>query len=135
MREYRGKRLSDGEWVKGYYYQENKAEVGFTSYGDHDAYDIVHMIKEHYADNFKDFEVDPNTVSQATGLKDKNGKMIYEGDVLVLDLTGTCDGKHEVTVKWDKQYLGFCIYYGNGDKDWLCENDSDNYEIVGSIHD
>ena len=71
MREilFRGKRIDNGEWVEGYY---------FCSRDLHREYN--HKI--HPLDSDWSYEIDPSTISEFTGLTDKNGKKIFEGDII-----------------------------------------------------
>lgn len=73
---YRAKRTDNGEWVEGLLwkkkYNSNKIFISCFPYKD---------------DNEEVFVVDKNTICQCTGLKDKNGKLIWENDILLQKTT------------------------------------------------
>lgn len=79
---FKAKRVDDGDWLVGYV-----VKYGYTG---KEKYYIVPS----YASDLYAIEVDPSTICQCTGLKDKNGKLIWENDVV--DFLG-----HKGTVKYE----------------------------------
>lgn len=120
MREilYRGKRVDNGEWVYGFLTCRNYIDVLTQKVCYDGEEELTYCTVEHC-------QVDANTVGQYTGLTDKNGKKIFEGDI-VESPNGT-----QGFIEWQNAECAFLVNIGD---DWQTMDDCP-YEVVGNIYD
>ena len=146
MREvlFRGKRLEDGTWVEGYYAKAT------DMLNDEEVHIIFNPELELFPrSEFGTFdEVDPDTVGQCTGMRDKTDKRIFEDDIVKIKLSyGEGYNTRRVTgaIKYDADgNLGVIIEYIDDIPVWsniLFELNLSGaieeycFEIIGNIHD
>ena len=115
---YRAKRTDNGEWVEGYYVKRHG----------------VPMIYENRDCPQSIYEVDPSTICQCTGLKDKNGKLIWENDIIEAHLDDLFpEDISRFQVLW-KDY-SFKIRLEKELYDDFCDDLSELFEVAGNIFD
>lgn len=109
----------DSNWVYGGIFPNNKG-------GD---FAIIYQQEP----TIEKFTVYADTVGQYTGLTDKNGKNIFEGDIVKDEQSG-----YEYVIKWFSEYACFALANKNGHMEY----DVDEFEmlvndliVIGNIHD
>ena len=139
--KFRGKKVTNGVWAYGslVYLDENGAAIYVqTDNGSAKVMDLVYVY--------------PDTVCQFTGFLDKNGKEIYDGDVLRSDkYPYSCIGdkrrdNYFGVIEWNKNEAAFYIVtiknpkssvkgISDGISDYISQSALQDFEVVGNIHD
>ena len=143
MREilFKAKRIDSGKWVEGYYYKMSE-----TTYCFKEDYERKPVSEHHYIlqermtdwglpNQIVQIEIDSETLCQFTGLCDKNGKKVWENDILMahLDESYPEDATYE-TVEWN--VAGWVTHETDStDRQYLDEFDLEHYEAIGNIFD
>lgn len=117
MREilFRGKRVDNGEWVYGDLLQPTKEKIL-----------NIYEISDYNSLMGDRHEVYPETVGQYTGLNDKNGKKIFEGDIIR-------SNSERGYIEYYPNDCAFDVVDDHGFY-WLISEMS-NIEVIGNIHD
>lgn len=133
---FRGKKIHDGEWIAGYFIKY-KRRYFIANIEPCFAPSLTVKDKSLWIFDLYSFEVSPKTVCQCTNVPDKNGKMIFRGDIIKRKLFG--DEYVIGEVVWlDIGFCGFCLKCGNKYYPMGKEEHSQiacDDEIIGNIFD
>lgn len=149
--KFRGRNITTGEWVFGclvnnlWAYSEHHSLHGQP---------VCEIITVDECDDYGDMEdkelnktVDPVTVGQLAGLLDKNGKDIYEGDIMPMKITAGQYGRHLFTgdvtlngfVEYDAIRARFKISFSQPNEGNIISTEfgwgGESFEVIGNIHE
>ena len=127
MREilFRGKRLDNGEWVYGNFcmdaLEQTRGLCGLDGF-----------IRRYNTDTkrMEMYEVDRETIGQYTGLVDKNGRRIFEGDIVK-----SIETKETGVVQFFHEYSAFMVWCKSSNEVGFLYECTSIDEVIGNIHD
>jgi len=126
---FRGKRKDNGKWIEGYLFDDGFANSNRMFIGGFVIEDYKGAADDNYSITGTDFyEIDHSTICQYTGLNDRNGRKIFEGDILKSGLNKI--GK----IVYNQSHMAFLILEDKENKYYFIrECDGNHIEVIGNI--
>lgn len=142
MREilFRAKEIEEGKWVYGSYFAHQKVSLCIITEQDEIEKNTQHLIVQdkiagdwNFKNGIQVVDINPETLGQYTGLNDKNGTKIFEGDIVKLSSELTLDDFDGFIGQVKFELGGFNIV--NGYKGDSVFQDCRDIEVIGNIYD
>lgn len=128
----RGKRIDNGEWVEGFYFCMIHPD------GRHTHHFIIPLGTDLSLGTPIEkiqVEIDPSTICRCTGIEDKNGKLIWENDIMEAHLDDMFpEDVTRTRVVWEKNSW-VTIESGSVDREPLDDYITEHFEVVGNVFD
>jgi len=122
---FRGKRIDTGEWVTGQLLENEETCILISEFKDTGKSMTLEL----------GYDVVPETIGQCTGLRDKNGTMIYEGDIVEYGLLSR-ETKVRAVIAWDRyKWVMKGKYRDENIHIYACYPDLNWVAIVGNIYE
>ena len=133
---FKAKRKDNGKWVEGYY-----CKLDETTYCISEDYERHPVPTHHYIlyetmtdwglpNRFLQFEIDPDTICQFTGLTDKNGRKIWENDIVKCKTANLRVSWHTFKASWVVSKKGWMFNHFFGES-----MEPEDVEAIGNVFD